>query len=286
MVRHYRIAGIGIQVSVPDDWMYRDERELAPFVHEPVTADWELDVRTTEELPEPEGELIFRESGKRIYYHQDQEIRYIGSVEQGWQNAYLWACCRENRVQTLVKQDELRDVITPKVVMNSLCAEHMIAKHDGFLLHASYILHNGRAILFTAPSGTGKSTQADLWCRLRGAELINGDRAAVRVGENEINAWGIPFSGSSGVGKNAVAPLGAIVYLSQAPVTTISRLKGFRAFRQVWEGCCVNAWNRADLEKCTQTVTTAVSRVPVFHLACTPDESAVVALEEALKKQR
>ena len=174
MVRHYRIAGIGIQVSVPDDWMYRDERELAPFVHEPVTADWELDVRTTEELPEPEGELIFRESGKRIYYHQDQEIRYIGSVEQGWQNAYLWACCRENRVQTLVKQDELRDVITPKVVMNALCAEHMIAKHDGFLLHASYILHNGRAILFTAPSGTGKSTLLK--------ELVKNKNQAIQLG--------------------------------------------------------------------------------------------------------
>ncbi len=47
---------------------------------------------------------------------------------------------------------------------------------DCLTFHCSYILHQNRAILFAAPSGTGKSTQAALWEKYRGAEIIIGDR--------------------------------------------------------------------------------------------------------------
>lgn len=63
----------------------------------------------------------------------------------------------------------------------------------------------------------------------------------------------IPFSGSSGVGKNEQMPLAAVVYLSQASQTTIAPLRGFRAFRRLWEGCSVNLWDREDLDACEQT---------------------------------
>lgn len=95
---------------------------------------------------------------------------------------------------------------------------------------------------------------------------------------------GIPFSGSSGVGKNEQMPLAAVVYLSQAPRTTIAPLTGFRAFRKLWEGCSVNLWDRADVDTCAENVTRVLERVPMYHLACTPDESAVRALEQRLEE--
>jgi hypothetical protein len=164
-------------------------------------------------------------------------------------------------------------------------AEHKIVRKGGFLLHAAYIRHGEGAILFTAPSGTGKSTQAELWRSLRGAELINGDRAAVYSRENGVWVMGVPFSGSSGVAKNVSLPLKAIVYLAQSPLTSITSLSGFRAFRRLWEGCSVNVWNLDDVNTCTQNVMNAIGVVPVFYLACTPDESAVIALEKALMQE-
>lgn len=286
MIKFYRIAGIGIRVSISDEWMYRGDEALEPFRDAGQSYDWDMVLSMMDTLPPPEGEPVFLEPSKHIYCRGDQEIRYIGSVSQSWNNAYLRTIRQGERIEAQVLREGMMQSIPPMVVMESLAAEHMITQRGGFLLHASYIIWNGKAILFTAPSGTGKSTQADLWCRLRGAELINGDRAAVTVSEDGIQAWGIPFSGSSGVGKNASAPLAAIVCLSQAPTTTIIRLKGLRAFRQVWEGCCVNTWNREDMEHCTQTVSDVVTGVPVFHLACTPDESAVRALETEMEKQR
>ena len=66
-------------------------------------------------------------------------------------------------------------------------------------------------------------------------------------------------------------------------MVSIMQLKGFDAFRKVWEGISVNIWDSADVSVCSQTVLDALEVVPVYHLACTPDEEAVKALEQVLE---
>jgi hypothetical protein len=115
--------------------------------------------------------------------------------------------------------------------------------------------------------------------------MINGDRCAVTVDARGATAWGVPFCGTSGIFRNESLPLGAIVYLSQAPVSSVGKLAGFRAFRRIWEGCSVNVWNQDDVEKSTEAVMNALQRVPVLHLSCTPDKTAVDVLRETLEKE-
>jgi hypothetical protein len=162
---------------------------------------------------------------------------------------------------------------------------HQVLRYRGVFLHASYILVDGKAILFTAPKQTGKSTQADLWHQYRGAEIINGDRAAIRLAEGKLLAEGIPFAGSSQYCKNRSLPIKAIVYLGQALKTTIRKLQGYEAFSKIWEGVSVNIWDREDLERVSAVVQKVAAEIPIYHMPCTPDESAVLALEEALRKQ-
>jgi hypothetical protein len=116
-------------------------------------------------------------------------------------------------------------------------------------------------------------------------EVINGDRSAVRLVDGEVCACGIPFAGSSNICKNITLPLGAIVYLKQAPRNQIRRLRGAEAFRKVWEGCSVNTWDKADVAAVSETVQQVVCAVPVYELACTADEQAVKILEEALRQE-
>lgn len=280
--RIYAIAGLRLRVIIPEQWMYTNEGALIEFRSE---GGWDhtIEFEVVDQLPNPEGECVHRQPGKQVYCCGDTQLRYEGAGEDTLHGAYVCIarCGTLSRVQ--VKQDAIPYGITYKLVMACMEMEHLLATNSGFLLHASCIEVDGRAVLFTAPSGTGKSTQADLWHTLRGAELINGDRAAVFHCDGKAQVFGIPFCGSSGVTKNRTLPLAAIVYLTQAPKTTITRLNGARAFRQVWEGCSVNVWNKLDMERCSQTVMDTVAVVPVYHLACTPDESAVTALEEMLK---
>ena len=84
-------------------------------------------------------------------------------------------------------------------VLSSANAAYVFPDHDGFILHASYILYRGEAILFSAPSGTGKSTQAAFWKEHRGAEIINGDRVLVIKRDGVFYACGVYVSGTSGI---------------------------------------------------------------------------------------
>lgn len=285
MERCYNFAGITFCVCGPDGKMFRNEEILAPFTSTDKEADCNIEFQIVDELLPPEGNCIFRNPTVWIYESNGAQIRYHGPLREGISFAYLRIYRQGANSHVQVLRRMIPEYIPTKLVLNALETEHRIVRNHGFLLHASFISHEGNAILFTAPSGTGKSTQADLWCRLRGAEQINGDRAAVIISPKGIHACGVPYSGSSGICKNAVLPLKAIVFLSQAPETEISRLRGVRAFRRVWEGCSINVWDRQDVDLCISSVTEMIATVPIFHLACTPDESAVLALEEALRKQ-
>ena len=286
MERYYSFAGITFQIVGDDEIMYQDDGILADYAVSTCAADHTVEFDVVERLDPPEGERLFHSDAMWVYGYGDTRIRYCGSMDRGLEGAYL-RIERQGSVSRVQGTPEWASSrVSPRMALNALEAEHHIVSHGGFLLHSSFVRWGDGAILFTAPSQTGKSTQADLWSRLRGAEQINGDRAAVMVDRNGAQAWGIPFCGSSGISKNVNVPLRAIVYLSQAPETSISRLTGLRAFSRVWEGCCVNSWDRDDLEQCTDAVMNVIASVPVFHLACTPDETAVIALERAMEEKR
>ena len=166
-------------------------------------------------------------------------------------------------------------------LLRHLPLSHMLLRFDAFVLHGAYMLKDGEAIIFSAPSGTGKSTQAELWRANRGVDLINGDRVLVRKGENGFTAGGIYFAGTSGICENVTAPLRAIVVLGKAKQNTVRRCTGSQAMHSLFaeSACCYIDGEPlrlvgllSDLINCTE----------VLRLDCLPDVSAVEALEKRL----
>lgn len=279
MEHYYEFAGISVSVCADASIQYADHGVLEPYLSSECK---EIKHRFAFELVDyilpAEGICVYQDIGMQIYHSEDTVIRYAGTI--GSPHMRIQRKGNDSIVHCL--RSVYPNGVSPKTVLNAMEAEHLIVRNDGFILHASFIRIGERAILFTAPSGTGKSTQADLWCRFRKAELINGDRAAVMVEDGKVFAYGIPFSGSSGVAKNAKLPLAAIVYLSQAPTNSVDEWKGFQAFRKIWEGCSVNVWDGEDMAQASETVLNVLKSVPVFHLSCTPDQAAVDALASVL----
>lgn len=276
------LAGLRVRVE-SDEGLSEDPGILANFLTEAGSADHVLRTELLDQVPPPTGTELYNGGALRIFRDGETIVRYIGDVEVDPSNAYIRAVSRKGEIRASYRRADIRQGITAKLLLNALDLTHLLTTHQGFLLHASFIEHEGRAILFTAPSETGKSTQAQLWCDHMGAELVNGDRAAVRIIDGAVCACGIPYSGSSPVRRNVTLPLAAIVYLSQAPENTITRLRGVRSFRRVWEGCTVNVWDREDVTLATGTVGEVVTRVPVYHLACTPDVRAVELLKQTME---
>ena len=284
MKKYYNIAGIEISLDIPDDRMFDDERSLKEFSVDEVSFPHEFTFIVKEKLTPPETQASIVQPSFRIYYEGENQIRYIGSVQETFENAYIRACHNGKKHDIELQESHFSGKIGVHTVLNTLMMEHLVAEDHGFIFHTSFIEHDGGAILFTAPSGTGKSTQADLWNQYEGATIINGDRAVIKYKENTIYACGIPFAGSSIYCKNRILPLKAVVYLEQAKNTSIRKLRGVEAFRKIWEGVSVNTWDKLDVSAVSDVVTKLVLNVPVYLLSCTPDESAVIAVKNELSK--
>ena len=162
--------------------------------------------------------------------------------------------------------------------------ESFLLQHGGLLLHASLILENGRTIAFTAPSGIGKSTQADLWRIHRSAEILNGDRSALRKVEHVWTAFGSPYAGSSGIYRNGSGPIAAIVVLKQTAENRITRLQGSQVLKYLYPELSLHRWDPEFIQKSTALLADLIQSVPAFLLECVPEESAVQLLHHTLLK--
>ena len=219
----------------------------------------------------------------------DSEISFVTDADKSmcWYRNHGkegYFACRisdgENyRVQVL---DEFRGKLWSGVIFNTLGFEEIIAKKNGVVLHASAVLKNGKIILFTAPCGTGKSTQADLWEKYADAEIINGDKALVSVKKDEVFASGLPFSGSSDICKNISAPLAAVVCLGQAKENAIRKISEREAFVALMQGNYRSGITKEATQKTIDVLEKICKEIPVYRLDCLPDRTSVECLGKEL----
>lgn len=170
-------------------------------------------------------------------------------------------------------------------LMNYLAFEDVLINHQGFILHSSFISWQNNGILFTAPSGTGKSTQADLWKKYEDADIYNGDRTIIRKIDGKYYGFGSPYAGSSGIYRNESAPIKAIVVIEQGPDNVIRRLHGREAFLPLFRETLMNTWNKEYMEKMTDLLMDAECQIPVYHLSCRPDQDAVNTVKNEILKE-
>lgn len=168
-----------------------------------------------------------------------------------------------------------------RYMWSSLSLAQLMLPKNVFFIHSSFISVGGKAILFSAASGTGKSTQAALWEKHRHAEVINGDKSGILV-ESGVHACGVPFCGTSGICKNKSFPLGAVILLGQSTENRIRRLSGFEALQGILQNVYLDLLAPNEQAVIFDLLIELLKNVPVYRFECTPDEKAVEALEKVL----
>lgn len=168
-------------------------------------------------------------------------------------------------------------------ILTCIGIEELLLRHDRAMLHASWIEVNGQAILFSGPSGIGKSTQAGLWEKHRTAQVRNGDRALLQNLNGVEYACGLPYAGTSGICTNAAAPIRAIIMLGQGKENQFRLLSQPEAAKRLMTQLPVPKWNPEMIGRAFDVAARVVSSVQVYELICLPEESAVRMLEDVLK---
>lgn len=242
----------------------------------PPQTDGRITLEVVPRLPEPKGGIrvdgLCFETNSRIYRSDDAGVNAL--VEYA----------PERQIRVLLREDFADMGLRGHVLLNLLCLEQLLLELDALMLHASFVRFEGRGILFSGPSGIGKSTQARLWETFRGAQTLNGDRAAICCADGQWRAYGLPLAGSSRIFRNESAPIGAIVVLRQAPRNHIRPMSPAEAIRALLPEFSIHRWDREFLDRALGFSTALLTAVPVYLLECTPDEKAVQLLHRTLEK--
>ncbi len=101
-------------------------------------------------------------------------------------------------------------------------AAGVLLRYGAVVFHGSVLAVDGLAYLFTAPSGTGKTTHSRLWLsEVPGAHILNGDKPLILVRDGRIFACGTPWRGKERYGLNETLPLAAICQLERSETNHI-----------------------------------------------------------------
>ena len=162
---------------------------------------------------------------------------------------------------------------------------HYCLQHNKMVLHGSSIMSNGGAVIFSAPSGTGKSTHTALWKKyFPDTVYINDDTPAVGKENGSFYAYGTPWSGKTDINNNICAPLKAIVFINRGTENKIERIGGHEALGLLL-GETRKIPVREDMEKAVELCYEIMREVPVYRLYCDISEEAVITVRKELGLQ-
>lgn len=168
--------------------------------------------------------------------------------------------------------DDSDEVLQPLLQMMLEC--RMIACGMA-VLHSACVEAGGRAVAFSGPSGTGKSTRALKWVENLSAEWISGDRPVIDPVKQL--ACGVPWDGKEQIFKNVVFPLHCILEVRRAPITMLRRLSSKQAYRFLANQIMIPMWDSELAVRAFWGLKQLAERIPVYRLHC--DQTAEAARE-------
>ena len=268
MTRHYKVAGHTFAVSVRAE-LLELIKNFEPFACEGGEPLFSL-TEDSGAVPEYTEEFRQEESWLRIICGHDASGNDVFEFRGITKLVGYLICSKDYRKGRLI-------IITskiPEIVLDSalrLMFDLATAGKDTLCIHAAVVSCEGKGYLFLGPSGTGKSTHAQLWLKhFEGTELVNDDNPVVRGGV----VYGSPWSGKTPCYRNVSYPIGGIVRLSQAPYNKIRRLSGIEAYVDLAESVGGKVWDSRIAEGLHQTENRLAQTIPMWHLECLPDEEA------------
>ena len=175
--------------------------------------------------------------------------------------------------QILKLNPELTDPELAEYLATGSIFARALPRFDGLMLHSSAVIWQERAYLFSAPSGTGKSTHTEKWIRLFGAAYLNDDKPALRLVNGTWMAYGTPWSGKHDLSDPRGVPLGGIAVLQRGTENAIRPLGPAEALPFLMSQTSFKLSAR-QMDRLLPLVDRLLREVPVWLLTCRNDDEA------------
>ena len=191
---------------------------------------------------------------------------------------------RQEALEEGIKIRKFTDPFLERTAIQRKLADFLF--EQGVLMtHGSTVAVDGRAYLFTAKCGTGKSTHTRLWRQVFGdrAAIVNDDKPFLKLTDNGILACGSPWSGKHGLDTNIIVPLQGICILERGKENRIARILPEEALPMLLHPthCPLALHNREPFEA---LVLQLAQTVPLWRMECNMDPQAADISHKAMSE--
>lgn len=194
----------------------------------------------------------------------------------------------EKEIDVYFLESQWQELGIDTIFVSCLALEKQVVRHGAYILHCCFTNHCGQAILFSGPSGIGKSTHANLWCRyIEDTHVVNGDRCLIypdKDGTYVAGPW--PVCGSSNICNLETLPLKAIIFMGQAPHNEVPDVRPMQLFKQLSSQVTINWWNKPQVSQVLDGLQQMMEKVKIGNYICNLSQEAPVKLYNYLKEKQ
>lgn len=268
---------------------------------------WKLDPYVIQEVSNS-GASVLIESDQRISVEESELERLLSDEPSGFFKRQVWQLKsgdmlwrfvrnRNNHVMLsfLVDADWSRIRLLEDDTQNDgqACFEYLnrmviysMIRQSVLTFHGVLMEYQGKGIIISAPSGTGKTTHARLWRDHKGVLIINGDNACCYRENEQWTGFGIPWCGTSGESVNRSVPIKALVILDRGEQNQVRQLSLYEAFKECLPMLHTPTWDADVLDQALTLLDEFLDEIPVIGLKCRPDAESVDVLCQYLETIR
>ena len=274
---YLNLAGIvfKIQGNLYDYFLYRVREYVCKKVDNP---DVTITYNESEKIKIPECKTI-RTVGFRVF--EETEDKYINYdiLKDDTYSALMEISKDKKSVDLYLYDVEDLGGASLSIRFFNMVGEvlkYILIGYDGLCIHSSSLSLNGLGILFSAPSGTGKSTHTRLWQKVYdGVTIVNDDMPALRNIDGVWHLCGTPWSGKTEINKNMRVPLKAAVFLERGKKNEIDPIGIPECVFKIAGQTTMPAYKEMT-EKVMKNISSLVKTVGIYRLKCTISEEAPV----------
>ena len=215
-------------------------------------------------------------------YQTDENVDYSVITTQADIDFEREKSAREDEIEGIPTR-QFSDSYLEELAVYRKIAEQMIS-YDTILFHGSVVAVDDVGYLFTAKSGTGKSTHTRLWREYFGdrAVMVNDDKPLLKITDSGVIAYGTPYNGKHRLGTNTSVPLKAICILTRSADNHIEPITREQAYTMLLQ----QVYRPADMLKMAKTlelVDRLADSVKLYRLGCNMDISAAQVAFEGMQ---
>lgn len=287
----YNIAGIQVHYKGRKEWLHAffelflEDGKENPSAHihmgEQIQISQNWRVRSLSEVPEIAGELLLFGSQLDVYRCSgDYMLRFPS-------NHHLALCTLsfDGKEAVFYYDGSTQQEAVDELFYGFRAAFfYLAALHGKYALHSASNYYQEKAWLYSASSGTGKTTHVKLWEKLYAVPVLNGDLNLLGMEKDEVFVYGIPWCGTSGVYTTKKYPLGGIILLKRGTENRVCKLPQDERQLYTAQRMISPAWTEKQVDDSLLFAEKLSDRIPICQLYCTQEPSAAAVMKEYIDK--